>query len=514
MITLRGYQERGIELVRDAMRKGHKRILVVAPTGTGKGTMAAYIACLVNQAHNRSAFLVHRREIALDIAARAFTMGLEPTLVLPEHRNTPNDAAFYCGTIQSFIARQRRGLEVEDLRVVQFDEAHHFRPKKGMYHTLAEKYPNAFFIGHTATPIRMDGRGLGDFFDVIITLLTYQEAIDQGYLVQPRYFTPFTPDMSDAPTVGGDYDEAYTEKLMNTSQLVGDIVTHYSRYAKDRQAIVYATTRAHGRSLAREFTAAGFFAEYVDGETEDSVRSGVIERVKAGETQILVNVGVYTEGTDIPCISAIVMAKPSKSYIYHLQTIGRGLRTFAGKSDCMVLDHAGNVERLGFVEDFGAWEIKKSTHAPKNPERKLRDPPILHTCENCGQEFYSSPHCPVCGWKLPRSKREEDFAPEDGELTELTRTERKAATIHTPAVKDEWLGMLKYIRNLKGYKDGWAAWAFKDKFGHFPARVHAITPQVPSEEVLAFIESKRKKSIRRLKAIESSVGAREATFKE
>jgi DNA repair protein RadD len=503
-MILRPYQLDGLERVRDAMRRGKKRILIVSPTGTGKGTLATHIAALNYAKNKRSAFLVHVREIAIDIAGRAFAEGIEPALVMPDYK-PDEEQGFYCGTIQSYISRTRRGWLPKDLSLVQFDEAHHFRPKKGMYHSLTELYPNAVFIGHTATPIRMDGTGLGDFWDEIITLLTYQEAIDQGWLVKPRYFTPYTPDLTGIPTKGGDYDDAYTEKLLNTSQLVGGIVEHYARFARDRQGIVYAIRRTHGRSLTSEFSAAGFNVEYIDGETDAEIRRGLLDRFKRGVTQIIVNVGVLTEGIDVPCASAIVLARPSKSVIYHLQTIGRGLRTHEGKTDCMILDHASNVDRLGMCEDYGTWALKRTTgkKPPAPRTRTLKEPPIIHTCENCGQEFYSNPCCPKCGWVLPKSTREEDFVPDDGVLTEVSRKAKAPPTIYSAADKLDWFAMLKYIGNMQSYKSGWASYQFKNKFGHFPFKVHSVAPKVPSEEVLAFVESRRKNRIRQLKAIEA-----------
>lgn len=348
------------------------------------------------------------------------------------------------------------------------------------YRTLIEAYPNAVVVGLTATPCRADGAGMGNVFDALVQATTYTAALEEGYLVKPRYYAPYTPDLSDVTTRAGDYAEDDLEREMNQPQLVGDIVQHYAKLAADRQGIVFATRVRHSLALCAEFIRAGFTAFHIDGTTPTDERDELMQQFRDGDLQIMVNVGVATEGLDVPNVGAVVLARPTKSVSLHMQMIGRGLRPAEGKDCTLILDHAGNTVRLGPVEIRESWSLDQKKG--KSKKKKDREPKEI-TCDECSAIFYGTRTCPQCGHIHEYERAPLDMEVVDGELVEIG----EQPMVYTTAMKQGFYRQLLHYADNHGKKPGWAYHTYRARWGVYPIwgsgdhRVH------PTPEVIAWI---------------------------
>lgn len=494
---LREYQRRAIHQSRVAIASGKRRILIVMPTGTGKGSIAADIMRSTVAKGGQAIFAVHRREIVRDVAGRLEQMGVYPSVVLPGKRPSSHDNAFV-GTIQSLCARMARGsLEPANVRTIIIDEAHRFNPKESQYKTLVELFPNAVVIGFTATPCRQDGQTLGEFFETLIQPIKFSEAFDQGWLVRPTYYAPNIPDLSQVGMVAGDYNADDLDDIMGDTKLIGNVVEHYARHGQGRQAVLFAPRRASARAFQQRFIASGFIAEYIDGETPTDERDAIFAAVKAGEVEILCGCDVFTEGWDEPRVSCMIFCRPTKSPRLWLQAAGRILRPHLGKSDTLILDHTGTLNKLGFLEDYEEWALEspdKQAALKKKSAKRVREAKQI-VCESCAQIFSGSRTCPACGWVIPPSGETEEIFEENEELIarSFTGAMDKSGVGYTVSEKADWFAMLLHCARSQGRQDGWAKHKYKAKFGGWPARVAGVAPKAPSREVTAFIQAEKRR---------------------
>lgn len=495
-MKLRDYQARGLQDIRNHLKQGKKRILYVAATGSGKGVVISEIIRSAYEKRNPCLFVVDNRDIVDQIHKHLTGMGLPTGIVMAGHPNPSELEHVYVGTVQSVLARKKKGsFDPEKLKILIIDESHSMRTD-GMYDKLLEHYPEAIVVGFTATPYRMDGQGLGVFFEEMVQPITYSELVNQKYLVPFKYFIPWIPKMEGIKTSDGDYSQRDLDDLVeyNQTRLVADVVHTYATKARGKPAICFAVNIKHSLSLRDGFLACGINAVHIDGKTPKDEREEILERMRNGEIEVLCNVGVLTKGTDIPRVSAIIMARPTKSIPLHIQMLGRGARLFEGKECCEVYDHAGNVARLGPVSDYDTWTLskKKGELKPKDDDpTKLKTKKDI-TCDECGHVFQGTRVCPQCGalkeWEtIPR-----EIVEEEGELREMDhQSAKKEHKDWSVEEKLEWYAQLLYHARVRGYKDGWASNQYRDKFGVWPARTHGIEPEPPSPEVLSWVRSRQ-----------------------
>lgn len=516
MIALRDYQQDALEALRREMRAGHQRIILQALTGLGKTVMASAMIQGAASKRKVTLFVAHRRELITQASEKLSGFGVQHGLILPGER-PGNDEFVYVGTVQSFTARMARGsFDPAEVQLIVFDEAH--RSAASSYAAMMAAFPKARIIGLTATPTRGDEKGLGDTYTALVQTMTYEEAFERGYLVQPKYYAPFTPDLENVKTRAGEFVEADLEAEMNKPSLTGDIVSHYARYARKpdgslRLGIVFAVNVRHSIALAAAFNAAGILAAHVDGETLTRDRDEIMRQFRAGEVTVLVNVGIATEGLDVPECSAVVLACPTKSVIKHLQTAGRALRPHpeSGKTDALILDHAGNVLRLGTVEEYKDWTLEKGAdHGPQAKTKKKEDIKDI-TCDSCGHLFHSAKICPSCGFEHVVERSPRDIEVAEGDLVELGATEGRK---YTQDEKKQWWAMMLHDVQMRREKPGVAYFAYKHKFGSGPGNWQKSVQPVPADgEVagwMAGYRSWRKEQWRQQKAEREKLTGSEA----
>jgi superfamily II DNA or RNA helicase len=292
-------------------------------------------------------------------------------------------------------------MPLADLVVI--DEAHHVRARS--YRQILNAFPEAVILGATATPCRGDGRGLGNVFEVIVACPPVADLIAAGYLVPTRVFAPTRPDLTGVKVNRGDYVESQLAERMDVGHLVGDIVSHWHRLAERRHTVVFASGVGHSVHLRDEFRHAGVLAEHIDGTTPAEERDAILAQLAAGTVEVVCNAMVLTEGWDCPEVSCLVLGRPTRHHGLYRQMVGRVLRPAPGKTDALVLDHAGAVFEHGFVEEPVIWTLDQDKRAenPTQNSRNQRRAPALTTCPECAAVRLEGRACPQCGWQ-PRPK--------------------------------------------------------------------------------------------------------------
>ena len=312
MYQLRNYQTKSIEEMSLNYRKGLRRLLLVAPTGSGKTVVASEVIRRVVAGGKRCLFVAHRRELIMQCSRKLYDFGVPHGLLMAGKSRTKH-AGVQIASIQTFTARKdKQDFDLPVADVIILDEAH--RSVSTSFQELLELYPSSYIIGLTATPCRSDGRGLGDIYEKIIECSNIKELTSQEYLVPSRIVAPTMPDLKGIKITAGDYDAKMLNKRMNIPKLVGDLVEHWNLYANDRPTVVFATSIAHSKYIANIFRQNGIPAGHIDGEMKETERERQLEMLQSGDIRVLSNCQVLTEGWDCPKVSCVILARPTKSY--------------------------------------------------------------------------------------------------------------------------------------------------------------------------------------------------------
>mgnify|MGYP006267023245 CR=1 FL=1 len=456
-MKLREYQTKAIDLLRQSLGSGNRRVVMQLPTGAGKTVIAAAIINMARKRDKRVIFAVPSLTLIDQTVQRFRQNGItEIGVMQSQHEMTdPRQPVQIC-SIQTLMRR-----ELPDAHLVIIDECHQ------MFEFVADwvnyqKWEKVPFVGLTATPW---ARGMGKIWNDLIIGTTMQDLIDLGHLSKFRVFAPAHPDLKGVKTTAGDYNLKDLGEAMDNGALVADIVTTWLEKGQNRQTVCFAVNRTHAKHIQKQFEDAGVFSEYMDAFTPMDERAEIIKRFQNRDTQILCNVGVLTTGFDAD-VRCIILARPTKSEMLYVQMIGRGLRPAIGKDHCLILDHSDTTIRLGFVTDIHHDRL----HSGKK-DHKTRDktPPLPKECPKC--TFLKPPktaQCPACGFKAEAIDRTEVV---DGELHELTgkgKNKRLNAKEWHPNRKQTFWEELLLHCHLRGYKQGWAAHAYKTRLGVWP----------------------------------------------
>ena len=489
MIQLRSYQVNVIAELDRVIDSGKRRVIIVAPTGAGKTIIGAAVIKKAIDAGQNVLVLAHTREIIAQTSQKLHDNGIEHGVIQAGFMTRPGEAV-QIASIQTLWTRAIRTARMElppaDLVIV--DECHHAPAQT--YRKIIEGYPQAAVVGLTATPCRGDGRGLGRIFDAIVECPQIAELIAQRHLVKTRVFAPTNPDLDGVQVRSGDYVEDQLAERMDKPNLVGDIISTWHRYGERRKTVCFAISVAHSLHIRDEFLKSGVRAEHVDGSIPKSDRDAVLVRLATGDADLVTNCMVLTEGWDMPEVSCCILARPTKKMGLYRQMVGRVLRPAPGKVDAIVLDHSGAVFRHGFVEDRVDWtlEADKRAESPTHAARLWSGySSRLLECTKCETIRVAGEACRHCGFLPQRPPQAIVF--KDGNLALVDRQKRVALAHSDPAERVRWHGMLTYIANERGYKAGWIAHKFKEKFGTWPA-ARSIVPIKPSAEVLSWVHSR------------------------
>lgn len=437
MIQLRPYQSRAVALTLASLPKNP---VLVAPTGSGKTVMGCDIVRQYAAAGKRVLWVAHRKEL-IEQAAHTIAPVCNNLVgfIMAGYPEAPL-AVVQVASIQTLV---RRKMPPCDLIII--DEAHH--ATAGSYSSLMTDTPR---IGLTATPFRLDGRGLGDVFGEIIVAAYSDDLCSSGVLHAPKVYAGHAPDLRGVRKSMGDYVTSALAERLNKTELVGDIVETWKTRADGKRTVAFAVDVAHSEHIVAQFREAGIRAEHIDGTTPKAERAATLDRLRRGDTQVVSNCMILTEGWDLPALEVAIIARPTASLNLHLQMLGRIMRACEGKDGCVVLDHAGN----HYVHGLVTRRIEYSLNGKIVGEK---DPLGLRRCGAC-QLLYDPrlDACPECGWMPPKR---EVTATTGGVLGEFSETYQLRAEMYRM-----WAAQADDM----GYAQGWVAYRYKERFGDWP----------------------------------------------
>lgn len=479
---LREYQERAIGRLREALKSGHKKPVMVLPTGGGKSIIFGQVITNIVENGKKILWIVHRRNLVNQMKSVLENhFGIEPGVIMAGVEPDTSKPVQLC-TIQTFARR----MELDDLEynrfmipadVILIDEGH--RSIAPSYQKVLNEYRDQVVMACTATPMRADGRGLGEIYDSIVDIASVKELTDQGYLAPARYFAPVQVDLAGVKTRMGDYIVKDLDGKVNRTKLIGNIVQNWLKIAENRKTVVFAVNVKHSKAICDEFIKYGIAAEHLDANSSDDERDRVFQRMERGDTTVICNVALYQEGLDVPDVACIVMARPTKSLGLYRQCCGRGLRPAPGKVDCLILDHGNVIEEHGLLDWDTEWSLDGKKKAWKKPKKETVDK--LVKCRACHKVFMGANVCPDCG--TPVKSFGKKIVTVEAELEELGKKEK-----YNMGDKRNWYGMFKWYCREKGYSDGWIAHKYKEKFKVWPKNMDQVASVPPSEEFRNWIK--------------------------
>lgn len=389
------FQTKAVKRALAAMRKG-QRALIVSPGGSGKTVMVGLLVLAAARARKRVLLISHRREILMQTYEHLVLMGVpekeigliygeaRPDLVRPHAR-------IQLASVQTLILRKH--LPPADVVIV--DECH--RVMAPAYLRLVSHYKNAAHVGLTATPFRLDGVGLGNYYERMFIAATPPELIKAKRLAEPVIYSAMEhmqPNLESVRIARGDYLTSDLEPRVMKTEIIGGLPEHWAAHAKGLRSMTFGLTIAHSKAINDRYLASGIRSGHVDGDMSRRARDAVILRFKTGQLDMLCSCEILIEGFDLPDCDAVSHARPTMSLCIVLQQAARALRYNRGRTP-VLLDHA----RLFPV--FGLPYAERPYTLTTGPmSSRIRNPGAIRICQNneCSRIFRAEDDmCPGCG---------------------------------------------------------------------------------------------------------------------
>ena len=415
-MNLYPHQDQHKQDLRTALRTC-KRVVGVMPTGGGKSHIIASIIADAATRERRVYLLAHRKKLIKQLSGTLTSFGISHDLILP---GSPAPAELFAvGSIDT-VARRTNVLLQPDIIII--DEGHHL-VKGNKWGRVVEAWPDAYLIGFTASPARLDGTGLGHnaggYYENLIVGPTAAWLTDNGYLPKVRVYAP--PPKFDRRSIKktrGDLDAKQVEAEVNRPSITGDAIDHYKRLVFPGTALASCTNIKHANDVAKMFSDAGIPAASLTGDNDEDEQRRIFDGLESGAIKVVSYCELISEGVNVPSVSAAILLRPTESLVLCLQQIGR---LFRGKTEKIVLDHVGNVSRhdLLTVGPNGiTWrEIEWSLEGKQKPKRDAA--PSVRTCPECFAAIPGgTPECPACGHEFTAEERRE-LEQVAGELQEM-----------------------------------------------------------------------------------------------
>lgn len=373
MLSTRPYQDEALAAVDAAAARGLRRIVVAMATGLGKTVAFSH---LVRRRGGRAIVLAHRDELIRQAAAKIRMVNPQASVGVVKADEDEVGADVVVASVQT-LARPARlerlispgpslfsGSDVP-LRTVVVDEMHHYlggdegntfgRVLEGLGAFAAD---GPLVVGWTATPERGDGGALGATWQEVVYEMGILAGIRHGYLAPLRAKqVQLRADFSQLHVKRGKIDDDEAAAMLLAADAPRHAAEAYLRHAAGRKALVFTPTVAVAQAMAEAFRAVGVAAEWASGDMAMDERRAVLRRLSTGETMVVPNAQLLTEGFDEPSIACVIMARPTRSRPFAIQCIGRGTRTHPGKTDCLVLDLVGAATRMDLVTVASLFDI-------------------------------------------------------------------------------------------------------------------------------------------------------------
>ena len=466
----RPFQQSAHDALRAGALAGHKNQMVMAPTGAGKSYLGLRIIHEALLKGKKAVFMCDRTTLINQTSDAADKYGLSAHGILQaSHWRINYDAPFQIASAQTIARRQW-----PDADVIVIDEAH--TQMKAWTEYIMDC--RAKVVGLSATPF---SAGLGKLFTNLINATTMHELTQSGVLVPMRVLSCTIANMAGAATAGGEWtDEAAEQRGM---EIIGDVVSEWIKHGQNRKTIVFGATIKHCEELCRQFNEVGVMASVFTSKTTSTEREFLLKeyRKKDSSLRILVSVEALAKGFDVPDVGCVVDCRPlRKSLSTAIQMWGRGLRssTDTGKSDCILLDHSGNITR--FAEDYTSifFDGLDALDMGEKLDKTIRrddDKAEKKGCPSCGYKPFAK-RCMSCGFEIKEQSLIESVP---GEMREITLGKKKIADDS----RHLWEQACTYARahSAPDKQRARAYFLFKDMAGKEPPKHWGLTdtPDVP-----------------------------------
>lgn len=383
--------------------------------------------------HNKNnvLFLVHRKEL-IDQIRNTLTM------------NDVDMNFVNLGMVQTVV----RSLEkTSEPALIIIDESHHVLANS--YKKIINHFSNAKVVGFTATPVRINGGGLGDINDMLIEKVNVKWLIENQFLAPYKYFAP---EIVQTETLEikrtGEFDMTGLDDQFNKRMIWGDVIKHYQKLANGEQAILYASSIYQSEKMAASFNAVGIPSAHIDGKTPKPIRDDIIKRFREGEIKVLCNLDLIGEGFDVPDCSTVIMLRPTQSLSLYIQQSMRGMRYKEGKT-AIIIDHVGNVKRFGLPDMERTWSL-----APRKGSNATKAEAPVKICKDCFMTVsQTAKKCEHCGHEFKVEVKAIQID-EGAELQEITEAVFKV-NYSSPAECKNMKELYEYAKE-HNYKTGWA----------------------------------------------------------
>lgn len=439
-MKLRDYQEELVDGIKQSMIAGNHSIIVQSPPRSGKTVVMAHIAKGATDKGNTILFFSHRKEINEQVVNTFKRNGVDMNLV----------------TIDSVTKVARNLDRIQEPSIILIDEAHHVKAKT--YLKIIEYYINSIVLMFTGTPARLDGSGFDDIADDIVLGKSVKWLQENGNIAPFKYYAPSLIDTTNLKKRGGEFTKKSVDDTIKRV-VYGDVIRHYEKLAKGKQAIVYTHSVEASESVSNTFKKNGYTSIAISGKTPPEVRERAMQAFRDRELTIMVNCELFTEGIDLPNVDVCIMLRPTQSLSLYLQFAMRALNPREGKT-AIIIDHVGNVDRHGLPNADREWSLKGVNKTKK--KLKLGEP-TTRTCDECYATFWSAERiCPMCGHENKPTKEEVEIIREI-ELEE--RRQEVASKVETFVTSDQCQTVeeLKEFAKQHGYKPGWVYYQQKEK---------------------------------------------------
>ena len=447
------FQLDAYDALREAVAEGHRSIILQLPTGGGKTVVAAHLILNARQRDHRCLFVAHRVELIK-----------QPYRKLIEHGVPEEDLGMRVG---DEVKRKRleapvqiaciNSLEPGDFagfRLIIVDECHR-ACSRSYLEALAERDPNCIVIGLTATPERLDRRGLAEagFTKIVVGALP-SELVALGRIMEPTIWTvpdALLPNLDEVGIQGGDFEPKGLAKAVEKRELVGSIVDHYAKHGNERRAVAFATSISHSHAIAEMFNNAGIPARHIDGNSGAKLRETTLEDVKHGRLRVVSQCNLWIEGVDEPSLRCAILAKPTASVTVFLQSVGRVVRYFEGQ-ESTVLDHAGNALRHGHPSEDRVYSLTGKSR-PVNAASAMKRCPVCMLLVRISEQ-----ECPACGTPF-----------EAGSMRrELRYTPQQLRLLDPEGYKQYFWNTLWNKAYTEGHLAGWVHAMYRTRFREAP----------------------------------------------
>ena len=469
-MELRDYQKEAFDLARRSIARGLKRPIIAAPTAFGKTILAGAI-CKSAQEKGKIAWFICDRLTLLEQTIDKFSqMGIDFGVRQSDHELTDKEKTVQIVSIQTLMAEvKNRGNRLPEFDMAIVDECH---TQYEILKEIVRQYNNIPVIGLTATPY---SKGLGKLYNNLIVPITPKELLDRNYLCPVRYYVGSHINLGNVRSINAnafDPKDIERETDKDSDVLIGSIVKNWMEYGENSQTIAFCPTQNLSKSLVNHLVSHGITAEHIDCYHDTEERKDLFKAHRRGEFKVLSCSRLLNTGYDEPAVKCIIDCFPTKSVTVWCQRVGRLMRTFEDKEYTIYLDHADNYSRFGPAEDIVPVILDdgKKAHNERN-STNLKDKKIkTKKCPECYQEMVI-PACSHCGYQMPQKEIMEDDDSMLEEAKVISLEEKRRNKTDSRDIKEQFYSEMIFYATQKGYKRGWAANQYRDRYGVWPNKI-------------------------------------------